>query len=90
MSTKYLATAEKEKKKKHPQTCPERRSCFTPMVDSTYIIPGTEAIEAQRHPASMLRNNLKREYSEMRGFVRARMSLAIVISNTIPLQGDRD
>ena len=42
------------------------------------------------HIALMLSNNLKREYSEMCGFVRAQMALVIVRSNTLLLHGARD
>ena len=60
------------------------------MVYSADSKPGTEAIDTQRRLASLLRNNLKREYSEMCGFVRARISLAVVRSNTLLLCGTRD
>ena len=40
--------------------------------------------------AALLSYKLKREYSEMCGFVRARMSLAIVRSNSLLLRGPRD
>ena len=53
-------------------------------------IPRPEAAVAQRCVASLLSNNLKTEYSEMCGFVRARMLLSIVLSNTLLLRGARD
>ena len=53
------------------------------------IIPGTNAVAAQQHLTSLLSNKLKREYSEMCGFIRARMSLAIVMSNTFLLRDTR-
>ena len=53
------------------------------------IIPGTNAVAAQQHLASLLSNKLKREYSEICGFIRARMSLAIVMSNTFLLRDTR-
>ena len=39
--------------------------------------------------ATLLSYNLKREYSDMCGFVRARMSLEIVRSNSLLLCGPR-
>ena len=57
---------------------------------STDEISGTEAVVAHQYLVSLLSNNLKREYSEMCSFVRARMSLAIVRFNTLPLRGARD
>ena len=53
-------------------------------------VPGTEAALAQQRLALLLSNNLKWEYLEMCGFVRARMSLAIVRSNTLLLAGARN
>ena len=60
------------------------------MVYSADGIPGAEALTAQKRLAALLRYKLKREYSEMCGFVRARMSLAIVRSNSLLLRGPRD
>ena len=60
------------------------------MVYSVDEIIRTEAVASQRRLASMLSNNLKQEYFEMCGFVRACMSLAIVRSNTLLLRGTRD
>ena len=53
-------------------------------------IPGAEALAAQKRLAALLSYKLKREYSEMCGFVRARMSLAIVRYNSLLLRGPRD
>ena len=44
----------------------------------------------QKRLAALLSYKLKREYSEMCGFLRARMSLAIVRSNSLLLRGPRD
>ena len=89
-STKALSTAEKEKKDQYLQPCLERRRYFTPKVYYTAGIPGTDAVAAQQHLASLLSNNMKREYSKMCGFVRDHMSLVIVRSNTLILCGTRD
>ena len=53
-------------------------------------IPRAEALAAQKKLAALLSYKLKREYSEICGFVRARMSLAIVISNSLLLRGPCD
>ena len=53
-------------------------------------ITGAEALAAQKSLAALLSYKLKREYSEMCGFVRARMSLAIVRSNSMLLHGPHD
>ena len=90
MSKKALAKAEKEKKDLYLQACLEHRRTFTPMVYSADGIPGAEALAAQKRLATLLSYKLKREYSEMCGFVRARISLAIVRSNSLLLCGPRD
>ena len=60
------------------------------MVYSGDGIPEKESIAAHRHLASLLSNNPKQEYLEMCGFVRAWMSLSIVIYNTLLLHGAKD
>ena len=60
------------------------------MVYSADRIPGAEALAAQKRLAALLRYKLRREYSEMCGFVRARMSLVIVRSNILLLFSLRD
>ena len=83
---KALAKAEKEKKYLYLQACLERRRNFPPMVYSAEGIPGAEALAAQKRLAALLSYKLKQEYSEMCGFVWARMSLAIVRSNSLLLR----
>ena len=53
-------------------------------------IPGEEALAAQKRLAALLSYKLKREYSKICGFVQARMSLAIVRSNSLLLRSPRD
>ena len=88
-SANTLATAEKEKKDNYLQPCLERRCSFTLKMYSVKGIPVTEALAAKRHISLLLSNNLKWEYSDMCGFIRAQMSLAIVRSNTLLLRGAR-
>ena len=85
-----LAKTEKEKKDLYLQACLERRRNFTTMVYSVDGIPGAEALASQKMLATLLSYKLKREYSEMCGFVRAKMLLAIVRSNSLLLRGPRD
>ena len=87
---KALAKAEREKKDFYLKYCLERRRTFTPMVYSEDRIPGVEALAAQKRLAALLSYKLKREYSEMCGFVRARMSLEIVRCSSLLLRGPRD
>ena len=81
---------EKEKKDKYLHTCLKCRRSFTCMVYSVDGIPRTEAVASHPNLALLLSNNLKREYLEICGFVRAWISLAIVISNTLLLCDARD
>ena len=87
---KDLAKAEKEKKYLFLQACLELRRTFTHMVYSADGIPGAEALAAQKRLAALLSYKLKREYSERCGFVRARISLAIMRSNSLLLCGPRN
>ena len=87
---KALTKAEKEKKDLYLQACLELRRTFTIMVYSAGGIPGVEDLATQNRLAALLSYNLKREYSEMCGFVWARMSLAIVISKSLLLRGPCD
>ena len=84
---KALAKAENQNKDLYFQACLEGRRNFTPMVYSVDGIPGAEALAAQKRFATLLSYKMKREYSEMCGFVQARMSLAIVRSNILLLRG---
>ena len=90
MPEKALAKAEYEKKDLYLQACLEHRRNFTPMVYSADVIPGAEALAAQKRLATLLSYKLKREYSEMCGFVWARMLIAIVRSNSLLLRGPRN
>ena len=87
---KALAEAENEKKDLYLQACLERRRSFTPMVYSVDGIPVAEALAAQKRLATLHSYKLNQEYSEMCGFVRARMSLAILRSNSLLLRGPCD
>ena len=60
------------------------------MVYSADGTTGAEALAAQKRLAALLSYKLKREYSEICGFVRARLLLAIVRSNSLLLRGTHD
>ena len=53
------------------------------MVYSANGITGAEALAAYKRLSTLLSYKLKREYSKICGFSRARMSLAIVRSNSL-------
>ena len=60
------------------------------MVYYTDGIPGVEDLASQKKLAALISYKLKQEYSEMCGFMRARMSLEIVWSNSLLLCSPRD
>ena len=60
------------------------------MVYSADRIPIAEALTTQKRLSALLSYKLKQEYSEMCDFVRARMSLAILRSNSLLLHGPID
>ena len=53
-------------------------------------ITGAEALAAQKRLAALLSYKLKQEYSEMCGFVRAKISIEIVRSNSLLLCDPRE
>ena len=57
------------------------------MVYFSDRMPGAEASAAQKRLAALLSYKLKREYSEMCGFVQVKISLARVRSNILLLRG---
>ena len=88
-SAKLLERMEKEKKDKYSEACLERRRDFTPMVYSVDGMAGKEARAAERRLAAKLAGKWGRQYSKMVAFVKTRMALAVVRSNTLLLRGDR-
>jgi hypothetical protein len=88
-SAKVLEKAAKEKKDKYLEACLERRRSFTPLVYSVDGMACKEACAFEKRIASLLATKHDRQYSEMVGFVRARMSLAVIRANTLLLRGAR-
>ena len=60
------------------------------MVYSSDGIPVEDALATQKRLTALLIYKLKREYSEICGFVREMISLAIVRSNSLLLRGSQD
>ena len=57
---------------------------------SADVIPGMEALSAQKRLATLLSYKLNRGYLEICGFVRERISMDIVRSNSLLLRGPCD
>ena len=85
-----LERASKEKVRKYEQACLAQRRDFTPLVYSVDGLASKDARNAERRLASVLATKWGRSYADMANFVRTRMSLAIVRSNTLLLRGDRN
>ena len=88
-SAKVLERAAKVKRDKYAEACNERRRSFAALVYSVDGLAGKEARAFERRVASLLGAKWDRPYSEMVNFVRTRMSIAIVRSNTLLLRGAR-
>jgi hypothetical protein len=88
-SAKVLEKAAKAKKDKYEAACIARRRTFTPLVYSVDGMACKEALAFEKRLASLMATKHERRYSEMVGFVRAQMSLAVIRSNTLLLRGAR-
>ena len=86
---KVLRRHEKEKKTKYLAPCLERRRHFTPLVFSVDGLQGPEATAASKCLASKLSKKWGRSYSEVVGFVRSRISIALVRAASRCLRADR-
>jgi hypothetical protein len=75
---KFLTTHEQEKKKKNLEACLKQRRHFTPLVVSTNGLLGKEAKTLLKKLSSVLAEKWEKLYAEVRGYVNAWMSIAIV------------
>ena len=89
-SEKVLERHAKEKKNKYLDACRQRRRSFVPLVYSVDGLACKEARAFEKRVACLLAKKWDRRYSEMVGFVRARMSLAVVWCNILLLRGSRN
>jgi hypothetical protein len=87
--SKVLLRHEKEKKKKYGDLCIAKRQTFTPLVFSIDGLHGKEATAASKRLASSLAAKWKRSYSEICGYVRSRISIALIRSSSRCLRADR-
>ena len=74
---------------KYEEACLERRRDFTPMIYSVDGMADKHARAAEKRIAGILAAKWTRQYSQIASFVRTRMCIAIVRSNTLLLRGDR-
>jgi hypothetical protein len=86
---KVLDAHEKEKKRKYLKPCLKQRRNFTPFVVSADGLLGKEAEVLLNRLAGKISIKWGKPYSEVCGFVRARMSIAMVRATHLCLRGSR-
>jgi len=85
-----LQRHEREKKAKYNNLCLARHRHFTPLVFSVDGMQGKEATAAIKKLSSHLSSKWKRTYSEVCGFTKSRLSVALARSASRCLRADRD
>jgi len=85
-----LARHEREKNAKYAEKCAARRRDFTPLCFTADGVLAPQANAASKRLAGLLARKWNRTYSEVCGFVRSRLSLALARSTTLLLRGARD
>ena len=86
---KVLKKQEEDKKTKYGKLCKEAHMHFTPLVFSVDGMEGGEAKAARRRVASSLAAKWGRQYSQLCGFVRSRISMSLVRATSRCLRGTR-
>ena len=86
---KVLRKHEQEKKKKYLESCMEQRRHFSPFVCSTDGMLGLEAQQLLKRIAGKLAIRWQATYSQVCGYVNARMSIAIIRATHLCLRGSR-
>ena len=86
---KALKRQEKEKKKKYCKFCENQRRHLTPFVVSTDRMFGFEARAFLKRLAKLLAEEWEKPYSIVRGFINARMSIALVRATNRCIRGSR-
>ena len=87
--SKVLDSHEQAKKKKYLELCKETRRSFMPLVFSVDGMFSAETSAATKRLASKLSYKWGRQYSEVCGYVRARLQLSLVRSAHVCLRGER-
>ena len=86
---KVLEKHEREKKDKYAAACAARQRSFTPLVFSVDGLLGKETSAAVKRLASLLSKKWSSKYSAVCGFLRARLSLALVRATGRCLRAER-
>ena len=78
-----------EKKKKYNTAVQDRRGTFTPFIASCDAIFDTEAEHYVRRLSSQIADKWGKSYSQVIGWVRAKMQICILSSISLCLRGSR-
>jgi hypothetical protein len=84
---KVLITQKKEKKRKYLEPCLEQRRHFTPFVCSTNGLLRREAATFAKLLTAKLATKWQHTFSQVCGYVKARLSIAIVHATHLCLRG---
>ena len=84
-----LSSAEEAKKKKYSKAATLHRASFTPLVVSVNGVLGQEANFFIKHLAQKLAHKWEKSNSEVLGWMRARLSFAILRATNLCLRGSR-
>ena len=87
--TAVLFSAEEEKKKKYSEAAALRRASFTSLVVSVDGVLGREANVFVKQLAQKLAHKWDKSNSEVIGWMRARLSFAILRATNLCLRGSR-
>ena len=88
-SANNLEAAARFKKRKYLAACLEQRRSFMPLIYSSDGMAAKESRAFEKRVAALLSAKWNRSYSEMCGWVRSRMCLAVVRSNSQKLRGSQ-
>ena len=84
-----LRTAEVKKRRKYGTACLARRASFTPLCFSVDGLFGSEADYFLRRLADSLSAKWEKNYSVVMGYVRERLSFAIIRADLLIVRGSR-
>ena len=84
-----IKSAEKDKKDYYVEACEARRSVFTPLCCSVDGMLGKEAEVFIKRLGDGLANKWDKSYSNVVGWIRARLSFAILRATVLCLRGSR-
>ena len=87
---KVLEAQERRKKDQYLEPCLARRRSFTPLVFSVDGMRAPEATAACKRVAALLALKWHRPYSVVAGYVRSRLSIALVRASNRCLRSDRN